>query len=419
MIYDQEMIFWYVLIASIGGIIVGGVAAVLLIHARNAAKDAEYRARLEERDRQLEEQRRLLDPQSGQLKHTLSELLGNDFERLANRVIDEKTRSFSEQSDRSLRQLLEPFRQQIADFKQQHELHSHRSTKDQQQLLDQITQLGERSGQLSVQAEQLTRALRGDNKAQGDWGEVSLQRLLEQLGLSEGREYETQVHIPKKGEGEDGGEGRLRADVVLHLPQERVVIIDAKVSLTAYTRLIAATTDEERAQANREHAESMKRHIKELGAKRYQYHWKVSHPQNSVEEYIYMFVPIEGAIEAAFRTDRNLPQYAQEQKVIIVNPIITIVLLEALKNMWRIDRQHNNIETIYIEAGKIYDKCANFIESMEKIGKHLNQTNNEYDKAVRQLHDGRGSMVSAAKKLKDLGAHTKKEIPEHERRELL
>lgn len=390
------------------------MVAVLVTFVLMRSRVAAYRVRLEERDRQLKEQRHLLDPHGGQLKRVLGELLGGDFERLAHRVIDQKTRAFSEQSDHSLKQLLEPFREQLTDFKKQHEAYHHRSTREQQQLLDRITQTQEMNRQLSEQAEQLTRALRGDSKVQGDWGEVTLQRILEQLGLTKGREYDTQVSIA----GGDG-ESALRADVVLRLPQSRVAIIDAKVSLTAYTRLVSATTDEERLRAEAEHAKSMRTHVRELGRKRYPHYWKLQHPESNVEDYLCMFVPIEGAIESAFRADPSLREYAREQRVTILNSTIMIVLLEALKNMWRVERQDRNTAKIYIAAGQIYEKCANFVESMEQIGKYLRRTGQEYEKAVGQLHQGRGSLISSTEKLKELGVNTKKEIPDHSPRELL
>lgn len=403
---------YYLITTAIAAI--AAVMTAVIMHARGASREAAHRARLEERDRQLQEQRRLLDPQNGQLKGVLSELLGGDFERLANRVIDQKTRVFSEQSDRSLKHLLEPFRDQIADFKKQHETHAHRSAKEQQMLLDKIAQTQELNRQLSDQAEQLTKALRGDAKAQGSWGEISLQRVLEQLGLKEGREYDTQVHIPR-----DGGEGRLRADVILHLPQSRDVIIDAKVSLTAYTRLIAAHTDEERRQAAVDHAKSVRNHVKELETKHYQHHWRKYKPKIDTEEHVLMFIPIEGVIESAIKQDGALLSYAHDSKVMMVGPTALIVVLHVLEKMWRIAQQNSNIDEIFIAVGRLYDKCAGFVTSMEEIGTHLGRTENAYNTAFSRLSKGKGNVVSTAEKIKNLGARTTKQIADHESDELL
>ena len=408
------MVLYYIMVACAAA----GITAIITIavmRERAAARSAKLQreitdisARLEERDRQLHQQEKLLDPTSGNLKNTLTQLLGSDFERLANRVFDKKASTFSIQSSESLKSLLEPFRNQVANFQRQHEATSDRNSREQQKLLDKITQTQEMNAQLSTQAEQLTRALRGDSKTQGDWGEVSLQRILEQSGLTAGREYDTQVHIPKSNEG-----GALRADVVLHLPGKREVIIDAKVSLSAYAQMHGEEKTAQYQELCAMHARSVYTHVQDLAKKQYPYRWKLYRPDTATEDRVLMFIPIEGAMRSAQEHDPKIQSYAQRNKVLMVTPTIMIALLQALESMWRVDRQNQNIEKIFVEAGKIHDKCANFVDNMDKIGTHLRRADDEYKTALSRLRDGRGNLISSTQKLKELGAPTTKNIEDN------
>ena len=396
-----------VLIGALLAVAIAVVVTVLIMRAHNRAASAGYQARLEEKEQQIQQLKSMLDPSTGTLTRALKELMGSDFEKLAGRVIDEKSRLFSDQSSRSLKALLEPFRQQVEGFAKEHRANREKAIGEHQQLLDQLAHTQALNKQLSSDAEHLAAALRGDSKTQGAWGEVTLVRILEESGLQLGREYETQVHINAEVDGE---QRRLRPDAIVHLPEKRDIIIDAKVSLTAYTELIGAENHDERQQAIKRHVDSIRKHIKELGTREYWKHWYETKPQRTTPEYVIMYIPIDGALAEAVKQDDTLQSLALQQRIVLASPITLLPLLMTIEKMWQSDRQNQNVQKIVQEAGRIYDKCALFLESMDKVGDRIRQSEQEFEGAMRHLKNGRGNLIDRAQKLRELGAPATKRL---------
>ena len=400
----------YILIAALVAAAVAATITVVIMRARNQAQSAGYRARLEEKEHQIKQLHAMVDPGSGALTQMLKELLGSDFEKLAGRIIDEKSRLFSTQSSQSLKELLEPFRQQVESFAKDQRAAREKAIGEHQQLLDQLVHTQSLNKKLSSDAENLAAALRGDSKTQGAWGELTLMRILEESGLQKGREYELQVHINANLDGELR---RLRPDAIIHLPENRDIIIDAKVSLTAYSELIGAASNEERAPALQRHVESIRKHIKELGSREYWRYLSEKQPHKATPEYVFMYIPIDGAWYDAVREESNLQSLALQKRVLLVTPTTLLPYLMVIEKMWQGERQERNVQKMVQQAGGIHDKCVAFIESMQKMGNRLQQSRQEFDDAMRHLRSGRGNLISRAKKLHELGAPISKKLIEN------
>ncbi len=401
------MIIVYLLIAALGGAALATTITMVLMRARSQAQSAGYRARVEEKEHQIQQLQALVDPGNGALTQMLKELLGSDFEKLAGRIIDEKSRLFSTQSNQSLKEVLEPFRQQVESFAKDQRDSRDKAIGEHRQLLDQLAHTQSLNKKLSSDAENLAAALRGDSKTQGAWGELTLMRILEKSGLQKGREYELQVHINSDIDGELR---RVRPDAIIHLPENRDIIIDAKVSLTAYSELMGATSNEERAGALQRHVGSIRKHIKGLSSKEYWRHWGKNQPHKATPEYVFMYIPIDGAWYDAVREESNLQNLAMEQRVVLVTPTTLLPFLMVIEKMWQGERQERNVKKMVQQAGGIYDKCVAFIESMQRMGNRLQQSQQEYEGAMRHLSSGRGSLTSRAEELRKLGAPTSKKL---------
>ncbi len=334
-------------------------------------------------------------------------LLAQEFETLANRIFDAKHSAFElrqadvqQQNKQSLDNLVAPFRTQLQEFKQKVEQVYDAENRDRVSLITEIRLLKNLSLQVSQDASNLASALKGDNKLQGGWGEVILERILEQSGLQKGREYETQVHLRN-----DEGERRL-PDVIVRLPEGRDIVIDAKVSLVDYQRYCEARDDAERARALKSLVFSLRSHVQRLSDKSYQNLEGIR-----TLDFVLIFMPIEAAFSLAFQHDQQLFGEAFERGIVIVSPTTLLATLRTVHGLWRYEKQHRNAEKIAQEAGKLFDQFALVGDSLEDLGRQLQKATQSYDNTVKRFSSGRGNLVSRAEKLKQLGARTSKQLP--------
>ena len=326
--------------------------------------------------------------------------LKQEFENLANRIFDQKSERFSQQSKTNLDSLLNPFRDQLQDFRKRVEDVYTTDTRDRQALRSEIKSLQDLNRQITEEAANLTRALKGDKKVQGNWGELILERVLERSGLRKGVEYETQ------GSYRDEDNQLLRPDVIVHLPDQRNLVIDSKVSLVAYQQWVTADEEEERAAALKQHVEAVRNHIRTLSEKDYSQLNGLHSP-----DFVLLFMPIEPAFVAAFQQDENLFAEAFERKIIVVTPTTLLATLRTIENIWRYERQSQNARRIADRAGAVYDKLRVFVEAMEKLGSQLHTAQGTYDNAMNTLTRGRGNLISQANRFVELGVRVKKELP--------
>ena len=328
--------------------------------------------------------------------------LGESFENLANRIFEDKSKKFTDQNKENLEGTLNPLREQLRDFRQKIEENQSSDIKARTELHAKITQLQELNQQISVDADNLTKALKGDSKKLGDWGEMVLERVLEQSGLEEGREYETQAS--RRDEEDDRNR---RPDVIVHLPDSKDVIIDSKVSLNAYQRYSESEDPEEERRALAEHLVSIRRHIKDLRDKRYDQLIGV----NSLHA-VLMFVAIEPALLLAVKEEPGLFGEAQKSGIFLVGPSTLMLALQVISNIWRHEYQTINAQKIADRGGKLYDKFVGFVESLTRIGHSLKGAQKSYDEAYGQLERGRGNLVGQAEKLRKLGVSVRKRLPQ-------
>lgn len=327
--------------------------------------------------------------------------LGQEFENLANRIFDEKQSKFSQQSKEQLENSLSPLRRDIGEFRQQVSHVYEKENADRNKLAGQISELQKQTLQISADAVSLANALRGDNKQQGNWGEFVLEKLLEDAGLTNGREYETQVAL-KDQQGQ-----RRNPDIIVHLPEGRDIIIDAKVSLSDYERYFQAEDEVTRQQCLTQHLNSLRNHIKGLSMKDYESLEGV----NSLD-FVLIFVPVESAFMLALDSDPDMMRVAYDRGIILVSPSTLMATLRTIKNLWRYADQNRNAQLIADKAGALYDQFVLYMDAMEDIGKHLDRSKEAWDTAQKRLSSGRGNLVRRAEELKKLGAKTKKSLPE-------
>ena len=359
----------------------------------------QLRVSLREQEVTLERERRS-NAEKLELLERNREALKQEFENLANRIFDQKNERFSEQTRTSLDSLLNPFRDQLQDFRKRVEDVYTTETRDRQALRSEIQSLQELNRQITEEAANLTRALKGDKKVQGNWGELILERVLERSGLRKGVEYETQ------GSYRDSDNQLLRPDVIVHLPDSRNLVVDSKVSLVAYQKWVNEEDEAVRAEALRQHVDAVRNHIRSLSEKDYSQLTGLHSP-----DFVLLFMPIEPAFVAAFQQDENLFAEAFERKIIVVTPTTLLATLRTIENIWRYERQSQNARLIAERAGAVYDKLRVFVEAMERLGTQLHTAQGTYDSAMNTLTRGRGNLISQANRFVELGVRVKKELP--------
>lgn len=334
--------------------------------------------------------------------------MNNEFKVLANEILQEKSKSFSEMNHERLAEILNPLKERLEGFKKTVEETYNNEARERFSLKEQIKELVERSESIGAEAKQLTHALRGDSKIQGDWGEMILEGILEKSGLEKDREYFVQETLrDEEGHTIQGSDGRkMRPDVIIRYPggENHQMVIDSKVSLTAYVNYVNAEDADEARLALKQHLVSVRKHIDELAGKSYQdYVGKGDH--------VMMFIPNEAAYLAAMQADHALWQYAYEKKVLLLSPTNLIAALKLVADLWQRDKQTRNAIDIAEEGGKLYDKFAGFVDDMEKIGKSLNTTAMAYTDAMKKLKTGNGNLIGRVEKLKVMGVKAKKNLP--------
>ena len=323
------------------------------------------------------------------------------FENLANKILEEKTLKFTEQNQQNLKNILNPLQEKITDFEKKVE-NTHKESIDYHAALrQQILGLKEMNLQMSKETLNLTKALKGDSKIQGNWGELVLERVLEKSGLEKGREYE----IQKSFTTEEGN--RVQPDVIINLPDGKKMIVDSKVSLTAYEKYINEEDDEQKSSFLKEHVNSLKRHVEQLGSKNYQHLYQMESP-----DFVLLFIPIEPAFAIALNEDTQLYNKAFERNIVIVTPSTLLATLRTIDSMWTNQKQQENAYEIARQAGALYDKFDGFVTDLVKIGKKMDEAKTEYEGAMNKLVDGKGNLITSVQKLKIMGAKAKKSLPD-------
>lgn len=352
-------------------------------------------ATLREQLRQESEQRANLRRESEQT-----------FKELATAILEEKSQSFKKNNEERLTEILAPFKENLEGLRNKIDKCYTDEVSEVKSLRDSLKQLTELNATISREARELTDALRGNSKVQGDWGEMILRQILEKSGLEEGVNFTTQATHNADGSKIVGEESNLlRPDVIFHLPEGKHIVIDSKVSLTAYVNYVNATSEEEREAALSAHLASVTQHVKELTSKQYQRYVK------DAADFVMMFVPNEGAYMAAMNADTGLWEKAYQQHVVIISPTHLISVLKLMYQLWTRDKQTKNALSIAEETGKLYDKLCGFVKDLQDVGSALTKAQERYDEAWGKLSTGKGNLLKKAEDIKALGIKTAKQLP--------
>ncbi len=381
-------------ILAVALVVLGGLVGFVLgsLRVRHLSNEnAKLQTRQEERDRNFAEQRATFEEQKKQLK--------TEFENLSNRIFEARGKDFAERSKASLDEMLNPFKKQIDDFRKRvDDIHT-QETEQQAKLKAELARLQEMNQQITQDAQNLTTALQGQKKMQGDWGEMILENVLDRSGLLKGKDYRREMSISTE-------DGRRRPDVVVFLPDDKHLVIDAKVSLNAYTRYVNSEDESERNLALQEHTRAIRNHIDELARRDYDKLDGLNSP-----EVVFMFVPIESAFVEAMKGDESIFQKAIEKRVLVATPTTLLTSLNIVRQLWRFEDQNRNAREIAAKAGSIYDKLRTFLESFESVGKSLDSAQQSFSKAKGQLVDGRGNLIKQVNEFTSLGVSVRKELP--------
>ncbi len=352
--------------------------------------------RLEEERRQAEEKLSLLR----EMSETSRKALTDEFKNLANSIFEDKSKRFTEQNLEGLGQILTPFRERLTEFKTRVEEMHHQDAQQQASLKTELTQLKELNRQMTEEAHSLATALKGQSKMQGNWGELVLENVLARSGLQADRDYRREVSFTTES-------GRQRPDVIVYLPQQKHLIIDAKVSLNAYTRYVNADDELDRKAALREHVQAVSDRITELADRRYFELGELNSP-----DMVFMFIPIESAFVEAMRADEQLFQKALERNVLVATPTTLLTSLNIVRQLWRFEHQNAHSAELADSASQLYQKFLGFISSMEDLGRKLDSAKASYTTAYSQLYSGRGNLIKRAKDFERLGVAVQKELPQ-------
>lgn len=332
----------------------------------------------------------------------LQEKFTKEFENLANKILDEKSNKFTEQNKENMKNILSPLQDKIQLFEKKVE-DTHKESIDYHAALrQQILGLREMNLQMSKETINLTKALKGDSKMQGNWGELVLERVLEKSGLEKGREYDVQQSFTNEAGN------RVFPDVVINLPDGKKMIVDSKVSLTAYEKYINEEDEMTKASLLKEHVLSIKRHVEQLGDKNYHDLYQIESP-----DFVLLFIPMEPAFAIALNEDTSLYNKAFEKNIVIVTPSTLLATLRTIDSMWANQKQQENAFEIARQAGALYDKFEGFVADLIKVGKKIDESKTEYGAAMNKLVEGNGNLIKSVEKLKKMGAKAKKSLPEN------
>jgi len=348
-----------------------------------------------------------LDTQKSEITK-IKEESKTQFENLANKILEEKTEKFTTLNQNNLKNILEPFQEKITDLKNRVNEAYEKENKERFSLAEKVRELAELNQQISEDAKKLTRALKGESKTQGNWGEMILESILEKSGLVKGREYFLEHELRDEDNkalfSEFSGK-KMRPDAVVKYPDDRNVIIDSKVSLTAFTELVDETDQDVYLIKLNQHLSSIKNHISQLSQKAYDDYGKSL-------DFVMMFIPSEPAYIAAMQADQNLWNFAYDKRILLLNPSNLITSLKLIADLWKREYQNRNSMEIAERGAKLYDKFVGFVDNLEKVGRNLDQAKNVYNEAYKQLSTGNDNLVTQTQKLKSLGIKNKKELPQ-------
>lgn len=322
----------------------------------------------------------------------------DEFEHLAHRIFEERSIKFNEQNKQQLDTVLHPFKDKLREFETKVERVYAEENKDRIALKTEIKMLADLNHKLSTEAHHLATALRG-NKQQGHWGELILEKILERSGLTRGQEYVTQL-VTENGDGD-----QIKPDVVVNLPDNKHIIVDAKVSLTAYNAMIASEEEEQRMSHLKSHTDSVRSHIKLLSEKHYATSKKLVSP-----DFVLLFMPIEAAFSTAMQHDHDLYSYAWDRKVVLVSPTTLLATLRTVSSIWTQEKRTRNAETIADEAGKLYDKFVGFVDDLLEVGKRMDNAKKSYEEAMNKLTLGTGNLVRRSELMREMGARNTKQL---------
>lgn len=355
--------------------------------------------------KKLEKTQSYFDAQSEKIQEQRKEIetmkiqMAKDFELIANRILTEKSERFTESNQKNISQVLNPLRENLKKFEDKVDRVYSEESKDRNSLKGAVDLLIEQSKQIQDEANSLSKALKGNNKKQGNWGEIILERVLERSGLIKDQEYRLQASYTN-----NNGQ-RLQPDAIIDLPDNKNLVIDSKVSLIAYERWINTEIDEEKTIYAKQHLQSVKNHIIDLSAKNYCDLYQINSP-----DFVLLFIPIESSFSMSISMDNDLFNFAWERRVVLVSPSTLLATLRTIAGLWKQERQNRNVIAIAREAGLLYDKFVGFIEDMDKVEKQISLLSRTHEDARRKLDSGRGNIVSKIEKLKKLGAKTTKKL---------
>ncbi len=383
------------------------VLAIMAILAAVLLTRSKYQQRISELEQELalSHERCVREAHTAEEKLQLLEgarkRLGDEFNNLANRIFEEKSEKMLKNNQQTLEATLSPLKTQITDFRKKVEDVYDKESRDRVSLLHELGQLKQLNQRMSEDAVNLTRALKGDKKTQGNWGEVILERVLEESGLRKGYEYETQFATT-----DDLGKRRL-PDVIVRLPEDKDIVIDSKVSLVDYERYVSSEDELERSQALAAHVQAIKQHISGLSIKQYE---KLEGLRSL--DFVLLFIPIESAFMAAFNAEPGMFKMAYDKQVIVVSPTTLLATLRTVQSIWRYEHQNRNAEKIARQAGAIHDQFALVLESLSDVGKHLDRAHDSYEETVERMTRRKGNLTRRVQQLEELGARTRKSLPE-------
>ncbi|MFW6019917.1 MAG: DNA recombination protein RmuC [Bacteroidales bacterium] len=338
----------------------------------------------------------------------LSKKFNTEFENIANKILDEKSVKFTKQNKENLESILKPLGENIDNFKKKVEEVYDKESKERFSLGKEVEKLVSLNQQISQEAHNLTNALKGNSKTQGDWGQMILENILEKSGLVKDREYFVQEYLKNEdGNYQKNNQGkRMQPDVIIAYPDNRKVIIDSKVSLTAYTKYAESDDPQQQQQALQEHLKSIRRHIDDLSSKNYQ-------DFAPTLDFVMMFVPNEPAYLVALQNDPDLWHYAYNKRILLISPTNLIAALKLIVDLWKREYQNQNAQAIADRGKALYDKFVNFVNNLNDLGKHIQKTQESYDEALGKLKYGKGNLIGQAEKLRNLGIKSQKNIPRH------
>lgn len=366
--------------------------------------EREETIRLNNRISKAETEFRNMQQRLAEQKTEMEELqkkFASEFENIANKILKTHSQEFTQTNEKNIGEILNPLKEKIADFEKKVNESYDKELRDKISLREEVKKLYELNSRISQEANNLTRALKGDAKKQGNWGEIVLEKILERSGLSKGQEYETQY----SAENDEGK--RIQPDVVVFLPDKKHIIIDAKVSLVAYEKFVNATDEAERTQYMREHLLSIKSHIKGLSEKNYQSAKEMNSP-----DFVLLFMPIESSFGLAVQSDLQLFSDAWDSKIVIVSPSTLLATLRTVSSIWKQENQTRNAIEIARQGGALYDKFVAFVEVLRKVGKQIDDLQKSHDDAMNKLKDGSGNLIGRAENIRKLGVKTSKKLPE-------